>query len=299
MKACDKGEQIVTPKSLGRNRYIRKTWIRDAGKVVPESYEPPAQVESAQDAPRCPKCGTLHINGNNLGFCCWQCGEQWIPDLPAQKKNIRRTTHLSLGKKWGENKITEDVKSKWRHELRDVKKEELDIKSHASLDEVDAEVVRKMLRDGFTSREIAEETGHSKSTILRYRKSLLEKGGRIRTNIPPYERKDIPYEQETEIKMLLWRWGVYSLDEPTGEYGRERHSFFPSTHPSPVDELIAKEEQQSFYDDFIKWLRSWRRSLPSELATICNEIMYGDGRVTVDELEAVRTRAFKLFLKKH
>lgn len=194
--------------------------------------------------------------------------------------------------KWSNGKINDDTKRRWKQELSDVKAEDLGRTFH-SLAEVEAEVVRRMIRDGFSSREIAEETEHSKSTVQRYRTALLKKGGKIRGAETPYERKDIPYEKETEVTMLLWRWGVYSLDEEAGECERQRHEAFASASPAPDEELMSREHQQE-RDDYFKWIRSWVSGLPGRASDCAQRLMYCDD-VTDDDMMFLRHEVARIF----
>lgn len=188
------------------------------------------------------------------------------------------------------------VAAKWADELADIKIEDFGELTWANqLPKCEQDEIKRMLIQGYSFVEIAEETGHSETTVWKYRQELVRKGIKVGVLPPPYERKDIPYERETEIKMLTWTWGICSLDEQVGEIGRQRYDYFATTTLTPLDELIQREKDVE-QDEFMKWLRSWIRGLPDRDAETAENLMYG-AEVTEDDLKFLRGEAMQLFNK--
>lgn len=79
--------------------------------------------------------------------------------------------------------------------------------------------------------------------------------------LPRYERPDIPYERETEIKMLLWQRHVSALDAPLfdGET-MTMHDKFCCGVLNPLEILMLKEQEESEEElERQKRIQEWQR----------------------------------------
>lgn len=130
-------------------------------------------------------------------------------------------------------------------------------------DDVRQKLVQRLRQNGspLTLEELRREFGYEfrmegLSRMLNYARSLSKFGlfpkvpdtiVRYKHQVkPPYERPEIPYEQETEITLLTNQRFFTSLDDTPFEGSCTLHEIVRSNTATPLDMLIEKEEAQSW-----------------------------------------------------
>lgn len=79
--------------------------------------------------------------------------------------------------------------------------------------------------------------------------------------VEPYERREIPYEHETEIPFLTRQRHMILLDAPIStEESSSGHSTYGSNSLTPLEILMLKEEAESEeYQDRERRIKEWNR----------------------------------------
>lgn len=186
--------------------------------------------------------------------------------------------------------------NKWADELKDV---EAEIVVGTTFPKSHVDEVVQLLKAGLTCEEVALDMSMSASTVSRIREMVLGLKGansHLETR-PPYERKDIPYEKETELPMLLSGWWTKSFDEPMGETERSLHEGIESSFLTPVQELIDREYEDEQID-FKRCLKSWIDDLTPKAKRVAQDILDNEP-VTNEEREMVKAEALLIFDKNY
>jgi hypothetical protein len=78
--------------------------------------------------------------------------------------------------------------------------------------------------------------------------------------IPAYERREIPYERETDIPLLANQRRMILLDAPVGDSERSGHEMFGNNSLTPLEILLLKEEMESEeWQEKDRRIQEWNR----------------------------------------
>lgn len=157
--------------------------------------------------------------------------------------NQRKHKHLRLPTPAKVARTTDEVRNRWAEELKQINIARSELYP-SKLSEEEVNEINSLLRRGFSVEAVMVRTGRSKGTVVRYKQILLEKGEKLQTPPPPYERQPIDYEAETELPLLSNRWDWFSLDELCDEDGDEDwYSRISAQSMTPLGILIWREEK--------------------------------------------------------
>lgn len=227
----------------------------------------------------------MALGGGQLG----RIGRKW-KGKRTEFRSCGRQNYLLPIKKFGAS----DLQKKWQEELSKIDASQVDVSSAAKgeVSVQDKKDIVDLLKSGLSCAEIAIDLGKSETTITNWRTKLLGDEWRPK---PAYERKNIPYEFETQVKMLSWSWGHSSMDESRGETEQSYHDTLPSTYRTPLEELMEQEDEVAGLD-FYQWVKAWIWDLTPNAARIAKNILDGDP-VTDEEKSIVKAEALLLFKK--